>query len=123
MQVNIIGKIPVKCGLFQRWTATLDSVFNVRISHYCVRRDKSPGVLVSNEATTTAGLIDDAVQAAEIDKPQGKDHAQKAADIHLRLDNVKTIYSTCKFTYLNRIHWEFQMSRFQERCFRGSTGS
>jgi hypothetical protein len=71
---------------------------NVRISLFCVRRAKRLGYLFKNEAATTAGLIDDAVQAVEIATGSSTEHAQNAAE----LDTVKTIYSSSKFIYLNR---------------------
>jgi hypothetical protein len=105
-------------GLFQGWTATLDSLMNVRISLFCVRKAKRAGYLFKNEAATTAGLIDDAVQAVEMASGSSKEHAQKAANAHFEttketwsglaaeLDTVKTIYSSSKFIYLNRFFCE-----------------
>ncbi|PNF41068.1 hypothetical protein B7P43_G06243 [Cryptotermes secundus] len=92
-------------GLFEGWTATLDSLMNVRISLFCVRKAKRAVYLFKGEAATTAGLIDDAVQAVEITVGSTLEHAQNAADCHFdttrriwdelgaELDVVKTIYS------------------------------
>jgi hypothetical protein len=105
-------------GLFQGWTATLDSLMNVRISLFCVRKAKRAGYLFKNEAATTAGLIDEAVQAVEVTTESTMEHAQKAANEHFKttkevwsglaaeLDIVKTIYSSSKFVYLNRFFRE-----------------
>nr|AXA52552.1 putative RdRp-complex [Linepithema humile qinvirus-like virus 1] len=105
-------------GLFQGWTGTCDSMFNVHISLYCVSKAKSAGWLLSSEAANTAGLMDDAVQAVELDPSSSIEHQQRAADSHFattaetwkslgaELDVVKTIYSSSKFMYLNRFFCE-----------------
>jgi hypothetical protein len=115
---GLVAKHRLTKGLFQGWTATLDSLMNVRISLFCVRRAKRAGYLFKNEAATTAGLIDDAVQAVEMAEGSTIEHAQKAADEHFEttsevwyklaaeLDVVKTIYSSSKFIYLNRFFCE-----------------
>jgi hypothetical protein len=58
---------------------------NVRISVFCVRKAKRAGYLFKNEAATTAGLIDDAVQAVEMSTGFSIEHAQKVA--HGTMDN------------------------------------
>lgn len=115
---GIVGRTLLPKGLFQGWTATLDSLMNVRISLFCVRKAKRAGYLFKSEAATTAGLIDDAVQAIEMAKNTPKEHAQDAANAHYEttcetwkllaaeLDVVKTIYSSSKFIYLNRFFCE-----------------
>lgn len=101
-------------GLFQGWTGCIDTLLNVRLSLFCVRRARRLGLLLRSEGANTAGLIDDAVQAVEFDKNAGVEHAQHAADSHFRitaetwvgvaaeLDEVKTLTSSCKFIFLNR---------------------
>lgn len=113
-----MAKTALPRGLFQGWTATLDSLMNVRISSFCVRKAKRAGYLFKSEAATTAGLIDDAVQAIEIAKGTTLEHSQDAADAHYNttcetwkllaaeLDMVKTIYSSSKFIYLIRFFCE-----------------
>lgn len=110
------GCRPLPKGLFQGWTGTLDSLLNVRLSLYCVRVAKRQGFLLKNEGATTAGLIDDAVQAVEL----GKDieHAQQATDAHFRItcdtwsglsaeiSKEKTLVSSVKFIYLNKLFCE-----------------
>jgi hypothetical protein len=115
---GLVAKHKLNKGLFQGWTATLDSLMNVRISLFCVRKAKRAGYLFKNEAATTAGLIDDAVQAVEMSKDATIEHAQEAANDHFKttkqvwkdlaaeLDEVKTIYSSTKFIYLNRFFCE-----------------
>jgi hypothetical protein len=115
---GLVAKHELTKGLFQGWTANLDSLMNVRISLFCVRKAKRAGYLFKNEAATTAGLMDDAVQAVEITTGSTMEHAQKAVDEHFRntkeiwsglaaeLDIVKTIYSSSKFIYLNRFFCE-----------------
>jgi len=105
-------------GLFQGWTGTCNSIFNVHISLYCVRKAKRAGLLLSSEAASTAGLTDDAVQAVELDPESTLEHQQRTADSHFRitaetwkslgaeLDTVKTIFSSSKFIYLNRFFCE-----------------
>jgi hypothetical protein len=75
-------------GLFQGWTATLDSLINVRISLSCVRKPKRAGYLFKNKAATTAGLIDDAVQAVENTARFTKEHAQEAANEHFQHNKI-----------------------------------
>jgi hypothetical protein len=72
---GLVATQPLPMGLFQGWTATLDSLMNVRISLFCVRKAKRAGYLVKKEAATTAGLIEDAVQAVEISSGSTKEHA------------------------------------------------
>jgi hypothetical protein len=115
---GLVAKHKLEKGLFQGWTATLDSLMNVRISLFCVRKAKRAGYLFKNEAATTAGLIDDAVQAVELSKNATLEHAQQAADDHYEttkqvwrdlaaeLDEINTIYSSTKFIYLNRFFCE-----------------
>jgi hypothetical protein len=91
---------------------------NVRISLFCVRKAKRAGYLFKTDAATTAGLIDDGVQAVEITTGSTVERAQKAANEHFEttrdtwsklaaeLDVVKTIYSSSKFIYLNRLFCE-----------------
>lgn len=81
---------------------------------YCVRKAKRAGLLLKTKAASTAGLIDDAVQAVELDPDATVEHQQRAADHHFattaetwkslgaELNVVKTIYSSSKFIYLNR---------------------
>lgn len=75
-------------------------------------------MFLSTEAASTAGLIDNAVQAVELDPESTQEHQQKAADSHFRItaetwkslgaefDIVKTIFSSSKFIYLNRFFCE-----------------
>jgi hypothetical protein len=107
-----LNTIKLERGLFQGWTGCADSILNVHLSLFSTNESKRKGALLSSEAANTAGLIDDAVQAVEL---QGDlDHMQAAADTHFltttetwnaagaKIDTVKTIYSTIKFIYLNR---------------------
>jgi hypothetical protein len=85
---------------------------------FCVRKAKRAGYLFKNEAATTAGLTDDAVQAVEITSGSTMGHAQKAANENFKtteevwsglaaeLDIVKTIYSSSRFIYLNTFFCE-----------------
>jgi hypothetical protein len=82
---GLVAQSRLDKGLFQGWTTTLDSLMNVRISLYCVRKAKRAGYLFKNEAATTAGLIDDAVQAVEMTPGSTLEHAQKAADEHFNI--------------------------------------
>jgi hypothetical protein len=70
----------------------------------CVCKAKRAVYLFKGEAATTAGLIDDAVQAVEMTVGSTLERAQNAADCHFdttrrvwdelgaELDVVKTIY-------------------------------
>lgn len=115
---GFLASVALKKRLFQGWTGTCDSIFNVHISLYCVRKAKRAGLLLKSEGASTAGLIDDAVQAVELDPESSAEHQQAAADSHFattaktwsalgaELDVVKTLYSSCKSIYLNRFFCE-----------------
>lgn len=47
-----------------------------------MKKAKCAGYIFQNKAATTAGLMDNAVQAVEMDLRRGKQHAQEAADPH-----------------------------------------
>nr|QMP82146.1 RNA-dependent RNA polymerase [Collembolan qin-related virus OKIAV112] len=108
----------LKGGLFQGWTGTADSLFNVSISTYCVRKGKEAKYLPEQTRATTAGLIDDAVQSFSLPDGTTKAFAQNAANKHYEttretwgklgasLSESKTIYSSIKFIYLNRFFCE-----------------
>jgi hypothetical protein len=83
-----------------------------------MRKAKCAGYLFQNKAATTAGLMDNAIQAVQMDLRTGKQHAQEAEDPYYsmirdiwtatdaELDEVKTICSLSKFIYFNGLFGE-----------------
>lgn len=119
-------------GLFQGWTGTMDTLLNVRLSLYCLKVAKEQGFMGDGESSITAGLIDDAVQAIVMAKDRTPEEKQIMADRHFqttcdtwqgaaaKIDEVKTMYSTIKFIFLNRLFCEgsevVQPAKIYARC-------
>lgn len=113
---GFINEVELRGGLFQGWTGTIDTMLNLHLSLYSVRVAKRRGILKGEEGAITASLIDDAVQAIELvgDLPE----QQAAASGHFAttlevwkkcaavIDSVKTLYSSVKFIFLNRLFCE-----------------
>lgn len=111
-----INSVSLPSGLFQGWTGTMDTLLNVHLSLYSVRESKRNKILSDREGAITAGLIDDAVQAIEL--CGNLEERQNAADGHFattvavwagagaEIDAVKTLYSSVKFVFLNRMFCE-----------------
>lgn len=114
----MLGRTPLPKALFQGWTGTMDSILNVHLSLYCVRVAKREGYLRDDEGAITAGLIDDAVQSIELSSKKSLEEQQISAQKHFqttckiwgtcaaKIDSIKTLYSSCKFIYLNRFFCE-----------------
>jgi hypothetical protein len=69
---GLISVVNLDKGLFQGWTGTFDLLINVKLSLFCMKKAKCAGYLFTNKAATTAGPIDNAVQAVEMDLSTGK---------------------------------------------------
>ncbi|APG78069.1 RNA-dependent RNA polymerase [Hubei qinvirus-like virus 1] len=108
----------LQTGLFQGWTGTCDTTLNIHASLFCVRAGKRAGYLDEEDVATTAGLIDDAMQGLEFKEGTTVERAQNAADRHFEttcrmwkglaaeIDQVKTLYSSIKVIFLNRLYCE-----------------
>jgi hypothetical protein len=79
---GLVSVVNLDKGLFQGCTGTFDLLMNVKLSLFCMKKAKCAGYLFQNKAATTAGLMDNTVQAVEMDLRTGKQHAQEAADSH-----------------------------------------
>ncbi len=103
-------------GMFQGFTGTMDTVFHVHMLYFCVYEAKRKHILSKSEAARAAALIDDAIISVPLDISRILVDAQQTADVfldHVRdtykqlgfiLDISKTLYSTDKCVFLNRIY-------------------
>ncbi|APG78067.1 RNA-dependent RNA polymerase [Beihai sesarmid crab virus 4] len=103
-------------GMFQGFTGTLDTTLHQHMAYFAIRKCKDLGVLRPDEAAAAACLIDDGVLSVTLSMKRNEIDKQKTiklfcetitriyATIGYKIDPVKTICSTNKFTFLNRFY-------------------
>lgn len=103
----------VEDGCVMGWTGCTDTILHATIVSYVVHKAKMRGILHTKESAYSYELIDDSVLDLQLDAlaDLAADRVSRFlelmvehyASLGLEIDRVKTIMSTVKMTFLNRV--------------------
>lgn len=100
-------------GCIMGWTGCSDTILHANIVSYAINRAKERGIIRQTESATSFELIDDSVLALDLDD-RAQDNVERIqrildtivevyAELGFTIDKPKTIVSSIKMTFLNRV--------------------
>ena len=119
----------MRTGNFQRWPGTSDTVMHVHIMLYVCQKAFSRGILSKKELANVLGLIDDGVISIELEASVTEELAKSKAErffelmiktykeLGFEVDQVKTLFSTIKYAYLNQVFCDGAQAFFSLKTY------